>query len=132
MRHGYTTIATCFTALVMAFGLLVPGEASSQSVENDTHLTFEQPVRVPGATLPAGSYAFQLDENRQFVWIFSESDGSVFGPYMTRPRYRNEASERVVILGRPLDAGGVPAVRAWFGPDRHDGRELVYAADGRD
>ena len=132
MRHRYATITIGFTALVMALAVLIPGEASSASVENDTHLRFDHPVCIPGATLPAGSYVFQLDEDRQAVWIFSESNGDVFGPYLVIPRYRIEATRRVVILGRPRNAGDVPAVRAWFGRDRNDGREFVYAANDRD
>ena len=132
MRRDYTTLVTCVTALVMAFALLAPDDASAQRVGLDTHLRFEQPVRIPDATLPAGSYVFRLDENRQFVWIVSDNTGTTFGPYMTRPRHRNEAGDRIVILDRPLLERGAPTVRAWFGRHRNDGRELVYAANGRD
>ena len=132
MRHGDTTMTTCCAALVMALTLLTPGEANSASVEHDTHLTFEYPVRIAGTTLPAGSYVFQLDEGKQAVWIFNEEGGKVFGPYLTRPRSRTTATrERVVIFDRPRDAGGVPAVRAWFGRNNLRGREFVHTADDR-
>ena len=126
-------IATLFAALVMAFALLIPGEASSSSVEHDTHLTFEHPVRISGTTVPAGRYVFQNAKNGHTVWVLSEDDGTVFGPYLTVPRSRTTASrERVVVCERPLAAGGTPTVRAWFGRNQLDGREFVDAPNGRD
>ena len=128
-------ISTLFAALVMAFALLIPAEANffPEGPENDTHLTFEHPVRISGATLPAGRYVFHNDKSGSVVWVLSEDDGTVFGPYLTVPRSRTTASrERVVVFERPLDAGGAPTVRAWFGRNKLDGREFVDAPNGRD
>ena len=119
-------ISILSAALVMAFALLIPAEANffPEGPENDTHLTFEHPVRISGATLPAGSYVFRNDKNGSIVWILSEDDGTVFGPYLTLPRSRTTATrERVVVFERPLDEGGAPTVRAWFGRNTLDGRD---------
>ncbi len=127
-------IATFFAAIVMAFALLIPAEANffTEGPENDTHLTFEHPVRISGTTVPAGRYVFQNARNGHTVWILSEDDGTVFGPYLTLPRSRTRATrERVVIFERTPDAGAAPTIRAWFGRNTLDGREFVDAATGR-
>ena len=131
MRNRYTVFTTGVAALLMGVGLLVPGQAGAASVEFDTHITFKEPVRIPGATLPAGDYVFQRDQNNHAVWVLSETDGAVFGPYLIRPRNRVQASrERLVILERPAKAGTPRTLRAWFGQHQRHGYELVYPTDG--
>ena len=111
MRNCYTVFTTSVAALSVAVGLLVlvPGQAGAANVDFDTHITLEEPVRIPGGTLPAGDYVFQRDQNGEALWIFSESDGVVFGPYLIRGRNKVQASrERLVILERPANAGTLP------------------------
>ncbi len=127
MKHRHATItAICFAALVMAFAPFAPAEANSAGGET-THMTFKHPVRIPGVTLPAGGYVFQLNDNKQAVWIFSEDNSKVFGPYLILPRHRIESTtKRVVIFDRSPEAGGVPTIRAWFGRHRQQGHEFIY------
>ena len=63
-------IATLFAAIVMAFALLIPAEANffTEGPENNTHLTFEHPVRISGTTVPAGRYVFQNARNGHTVY----------------------------------------------------------------
>ncbi len=127
MKHRHATItAICFAALVMAFAPFAPAEANSALGET-THMTFRHAVRIPGVTLPAGRYVFQLNDGRQAVWIFSEDNSKVFGPYLILPRRRIESTtKRVVIFDRSPEAGGVPTIRAWFGRHRQQGHEFIY------
>ena len=75
---------------------------------------------------------FHHDKNGSIVWILSEDDGTVFGPYYTLPRSRTRATrERVVIFERTPDAGAAPTIRAWFGRNTLDGREFVDRATDR-
>ena len=128
MRHRYATItAIGFAALLMVFAFVSSAQAGRVGSGETTHMTFKYPVRIPGVTLPTGSYVFELSENKQVVWVFSEDDGDVFGPYLTRPRQRLEStSRRVIIVDRAADKSGVPVIRAWFGRHQTRGYEFVY------
>ncbi len=130
MRNRQTTIAAiCVATLAMAFAVVAPAEVNGAGVNDTTHMTFKHPVRVPGVTLPAGRYVFQLTQSRDAVWIVSEEDGKVFGPYLTLPRHRIESTtKRVVVFDRSLEAGDVPTIRAWFGRHRQQGHEFIYPA----
>ena len=76
MRHRYATItAIGFAALVMVFAFVTSAQAGWGWSGETTHMTFRHPVRIPGVTLPAGSYVFKLSQNKQVVWVFSEDDG---------------------------------------------------------
>ena len=127
MKHRHATItAICFAALVMAFAPFAPAEASSNGSDT-THMTFEHPVRIPGVTLPAGRYVFQLDDSRDFVRIFTEDYSKEFGPYLVNTRRRiPSTTKRVVMFDRSLEAGGVPTIRAWWSGYREQGHEFVY------
>ena len=133
MKNRQTTIAaTCLATLVMAFALVVPAEADWTRMEETTHMTFKHAVRLPGVTLPAGRYVFQLNENKQAVWILSEDNSKVFGPYLIVPRVRTESTDkRVVIVDRSSEAEAVPTIRAWFGRGEQRGHEFIYPTRGR-
>ena len=137
MKHRHATItAICFAALVMAFAPFAPAEANSKGSDT-THMTFKHPVRIPGVTLPAGRYVFQLNDSRDWVRIFSEDNSKVFGPYLIMPRRRiGSTTKRAVIFDRSPEAGGVPRIRAWFGQghpsadaDWNGGYEFIYLND---
>ncbi len=90
-------------------------------------MTFTYAVRVADVILPAGPYVFRLNPTRDAVWIISEDDGDVFGPYLTRPIHRPERiSKRQIVVERPADADGIPTLRGWFGRYQAFGCELVY------
>ena len=131
MRHRYATItAIGFAALVMVFAFVTSAQAGWGWSGETTHMTFRHPVRIPGVTLPAGSYVFKLSQNKQVVWVFSEDAGEVFGPYLTRPRHRRGSrvtdGRRVILVDRAADGSGVPVLRAWFGRYQNRGYEFVY------
>ena len=127
MKHRHATIAAiCFATLAMAFAVGAPAEANWAGVNATTHMTFKHPVRIPGVTLPAGRYVFQLSDSTRAVWIFSEDHSKVLGPYLILPRRRNESTtKRVVSFDRSPEAGGVPAIRAWFGRGEEQGYEFM-------
>ncbi len=126
MKNRHTTIAGIFATLLMAFAVVVPAQADWTRMNDTTHMTFKHAVRLPGVTLPAGRYVFRLNDGKQAVWIFSEDNSKVFGPYLILPRRRIESTtERVVIFDRSPEAGGVPTIRAWFGRHREQGHEFM-------
>ena len=65
MRKQIVTLALSAAVLIAGLLLSVPAEAAFDS--RTTHMTFDHPVRVPGATLPAGHYVFTVDTSH-VVW----------------------------------------------------------------
>ena len=59
MTHHLTLTASS-VILTAALLLGAPAEAAEMTFDRATHITLEDPVRVPGATLPAGDYVFTL------------------------------------------------------------------------
>ncbi len=123
MRKQISTLALSSAVLIAGLVLGAPAEAADRT----THLTLEHPVRVPGATLPAGHYVFTLNPNHAVVWIRNEDDSHVYGPYFTRPLRRlKSTSQRKIVVERSADVNGIPTLRGWFGRHRERGHEFVY------
>jgi Protein of unknown function (DUF2911) len=105
-------------------------EVAAHASEQDeaTKLTFNQPVEIPGATLPAGTYQFKLlnPEAPYTVHIFSADGTRVLGSVVGIPTSRPEATrETVITFTKPAD--GTPlAIRKWFYPGRRTGIEFIY------
>ncbi len=94
-----------------------------------TVLTFSAPVMVPGATLPAGKYVFELANsrgNRHLVRVRNEANETVATLAQAVPIRRAEASEDVVLQFNPTDRGSAPAIKSWFYPGSRYGHEFVY------
>ncbi len=128
------TLMTTVGFAVLVAGLLVNAPAEANAFEDGTtHLVLEFPVRVPGATLPAGHYVFTVNQSHAVVWIRNEDDGLVYGPYLTRSRQRLESTRtRKIVVERSADANGIPTLRAWFGRYQELGFELVYSRPSGD
>ena len=128
MRKQMLTLALSSAVLIAGLVLSVPAEAATPAFDSrTTHMTFEHPVRVAGATLPAGHYLFTLGASH-VVWIRNEDDGHVYGPYLTLPIQRLErtwASKRKIVVERSADANGIPTLRGWFGRGQQRGYEFV-------
>jgi hypothetical protein len=94
-----------------------------------TYLTFSGPIAVPGMTLPAGTYRFQLadpDSSRRVVQIASQDGTKNFGIFLSMQNQRLEASDKPVIMFQETPAGAPHAVKAWFYPGERGGYEFVY------
>ncbi len=128
MRKQIVTLA--LSSAVLIAGLLLGGPAEAADAAFDgrtTHMTLEHPVRVPGATLPAGDYVFTINPGPGVVWIRNEDDGHVYGPYFTRQLRRfKSTSKRKILVERSADGNGIPTLRGWFGRHSERGHELVW------
>ena len=95
-----------------------------------TYLTFNRPVALPGVSLGAGTYAFEIlnpmgganvvvvrDRNRQRVY-FSGLTNSI-------DRASTPTRDGAVILGEAGRHEAVPIV-AWFPPNTSHGRQFIY------
>ena len=93
------------------------------------HVTFNQPVRLPGVLLPAGTYEFELGPagtHRDIVRV-SGKKGQPFYMGFTRevPRPRGWPNGRVLELTERAP-GAPPAIATWYPLDSASGHAFVY------
>ena len=93
-----------------------------------TNVTFSAPVSVPGHTLPAGTYHFQLADslaNRNIVQIF-DSNNKIVATVLAVPAKRPEPQGDPVITFKETRSDVPPAVHYWYYAGESTGSELVY------
>jgi len=112
--------------------LLVTGALASAQQPNtndQTYVTFSAPVSLPGVTLPAGSYMFQLlnsQANRNVVQVFDHDRTKLYATLLAMPASRPEPADATVITFREAPVNAPPAVQFWYYPGRTDGQEFAY------
>ena len=124
----YRKLMMVFTCLLLVGTMFVP---LSQAGEwnKKTIFTFNEPVEVPGAVLPAGKYVFKLadsDSDRDIVQVFNADESKIFATILAIPDYRMKTPDKTIVTfdERPKDSP--EAVRAWFYPGDNYGIEFVY------
>jgi hypothetical protein len=112
-----------------AITILAASGAHADEWNKKTYLTFSGPVQIPGATLPAGTYLFQLadpDNARHVVMVASKDGTKVYGMFITIPNDRLDTPDENVVLFGESPAGTPQAVQAWWYPGERVGEEFVY------
>ena len=115
-------------SLILAGAVFLPA-ARADERDRMTKLVFDQPVEIPGAVLPAGTYWFILDpyiQNRDVVQIFNEDWSTLCATLITVPTDRGQpaAETEIELAVRP---GQEPEVlMKWYYPGRATGQEFVY------
>jgi hypothetical protein len=95
-----------------------------------TFLTFSGPVALPGVSLSAGTYTFELaDPNASpdVVMVLNRDRTRVFYMGMTQrvTRPAGLSSDRVVVFGEP--AGRTPApIDTWYPSGDSSGHQFLY------
>jgi hypothetical protein len=95
-------------------------------------MTFSAPVQLPGVTLPAGKYRFEMaDVNNaaHTVRVLNEDGTKVIGTFSTisttiPTRDLRDTDTLVMWAERP--AGQPQAAKAWYYPQRSIGEEFIY------
>jgi hypothetical protein len=116
-------------ACAVALATLLASPARADEWNKKTFLTFSGPVQVPGVTLPAGTYTFQLADlsgNRHVVQIFDKDMKKIYTTILAIPDQRLEPTDKPVVLFSEQPAGSPPAIKAWFYPGDSIGDEFVY------
>jgi hypothetical protein len=117
--------------------LLAPGAYAQDTAEAKrlTILTFSDAVQLPGKTLPAGKYRFEIaDVNNAAhnVRVLSEDGQHVIGTFPTiasTQAQRDLSDQNSLVMFSERPAGQPQAVREWFYPGRSIGEEFVYPKD---
>lgn len=132
-----TSIRKAALACVASALLALPLTAAAQGPANqDTFFTFSQSVELPGKTLPAGTYFFQLHDSpshRHIVKVMSQDRKELHATLLAIPYYSNERPSdqpQVRFMETPSQAaaGGATtnAIKIWFYPGNPTGHEFIY------
>jgi len=116
---------------VVLLGVLATSiTGASFNPSRTTHFTFSRAVQLPGVTLPAGTYTFEVvnaNSGSDVVSVRSRDRSKVYLMQITRPVYRQSAStlKASITLGETA-VGTPPPVKAWYPESETRGREFIY------
>jgi hypothetical protein len=119
----------CIAAL-FAVGLSTAAHADEWN--KLTYLTFSGPVNMPGITLPAGTYRFELmdpDSSRRVIRVSDKEGTKHYGIFLSMSDQKSAPSENPVVMFKETPAGSPQAIQSWFYPGETQGYEFVYPHD---
>ena len=110
--------------------LAMSSTGAAMDTRRTTHFTFSGPVQLPGVTLPAGTYTFEVanpDSGSDVVTVKSRDRKKVYLMQFTRSVYRESTGklDATIALGES-SAGNPPPVKAWYPQFETRGREFIY------
>ena len=123
-----------FLALLAAGAAWFAPAARADEWDKQTMLTFNSPVEVPGAVLPAGTYVFRLADSpsdRDIVQIFTDDHKHLMATILAIPAYREEPTDKTVVTFEERPSGSPEALHKWFYPGETEGFEFVYPKSER-
>ncbi|MEO5740345.1 MAG: hypothetical protein ABIS29_07105 [Vicinamibacterales bacterium] len=116
---------------VVLLGVLATSATeASFDTSRTTHFTFSGAVQLPGVTLPAGTYTFEVvntNSGSDIVRVVARDRSKVYLMQFTRAveRARTGDLKATITLGETA-AGTPPPVRAWYPQSETRGREFIY------
>ena len=95
-----------------------------------TYFTFRAEVGLPGTTLPAGSYVFEVmnpDTSADLVRVMNRERTRTYALRFTRTVHRSQEGnlKSTIMLGE-APAGQPQPIKTWFPEDETTGREFIY------
>ncbi len=124
MRRLTSLIAV--SAVALCFSLPAHADESNKL----TVVTFSKSVQLPGVTLPAGRYRFELAdvvESRRVLKVQSEDGKKQLAMLLTVPNELRDIPKDPVVLFRETAEGQPEAVRSYNYPGERTGYELIYS-----
>ncbi|HJZ72476.1 MAG TPA: hypothetical protein VKE51_12110 [Vicinamibacterales bacterium] len=125
-----TTRSGLLTAVAIAVSLAAGAPAAHGwgDASRLTYLTFSGPVALPGVTLTAGTYAFELADPlgaSNIVLVRNRNRTEVFFLGFTR-RVARPASVRSAVTFGESARGEPKPIAVWYPPEMTDGLQFVY------
>ena len=122
------TLGSMVAAGVLAFLMAAP--VAAQPADKRTVFTFNQPVTLPGVTLPAGQYLFRfVDQGHKVLQVLSADGSRVYGMFLMRPSERFEPASQPQVSFMETAEGMPAALNAWWYPGERTGSEFSYPKD---
>ena len=115
-------------SLILAGAVFLPAARAGEA-NQETKLVFSQPVGIPGAVLPAGTYWFILEPftaSRDIVQIFNEDRSTVCATLITVPTERGQPPDETEIELAERPGQEPEALVKWYYPGREMGHEFLY------
>ena len=124
-----TIIAGFVSTLCLLAVLIVLPAAHADQGNQETRVTFSQPVQVPGRVLPAGTYVFVLPDeaNDHFqVRVFNADRSMLVATLLTISAERSKVTDNTVFGLAERGSAQPEAIVTWFYPGETVGHEFVY------
>jgi hypothetical protein len=124
------TIAASFVTLLFLLAvLIVLPTAHADQNNQETIVTFSQPVQIPGRVLPAGTYVFVLPDeaNDHFqVRVFNADHTTLIATLLTVNAERPRPTDNTVFGLAERGSSQPEAIVTWFYPGETSGHEFLY------
>jgi len=117
------------SVLVVLVCALASG-ANAFTSDKRTYFTFNQPVALPGMTLPAGTYMFRIanpDTSRNVIQVANKQGTESFALLHAVQATRPDAPKDSEIRFRETAAGAPPAVGSYWYMGERTGYEFIYS-----
>lgn len=124
------------TMIVAAFCLalvcLVAAPATyADEWDRTTRITVNQPFKIPGMVLPAGTYVLKVvdlggERHVMRVRFLSEDESKIYATVIGIPEFRLDPTEKAVISFHESELNRPRALHSWFYPGHQYGIEFAY------
>lgn len=115
--------------MMIAFVLFFEFAAHADEANQQTKLTFNSPVQIPGHLLSAGTYIFRRadSDDLNLIQIFNADHSALVATVQTISAERlDPAPDTVITLAEP-EAGQPDLLVKWFYPGNTIGHEFLYS-----
>ncbi|MBV8526621.1 MAG: hypothetical protein JOY71_31665 [Acetobacteraceae bacterium] len=122
-------ISSSIAVALLLLATLLAASIRADEWNKKTTVTFSEPVQIPGAVLPAGTYVFKLmdsQSDRNIVQIFNTDETHLFATILAIPDYRSNPSDKTILSFDERPVGQPEALESWFYPGDNYGQEFVY------
>ncbi|HUO16857.1 MAG TPA: hypothetical protein VMX38_17875 [Verrucomicrobiae bacterium] len=121
-------LAAAIVLILGGFAFVPPAHADEWNEQ--TELSFNQPVELPNTILPAGKYWFILannDSDRHIVRVFSSDWSKLYATLNAIPVIRREPTNHTEVKFAERRHDQPEALLDWYYPGRFTGNEFVYS-----
>lgn len=120
------------TGLAVVSSLFFGRTASASEADQETMISFNAPVEMPGQVLLPGTYVFKLADDGadlHTVEVFNSDETKLYGTFETIPTDRSRSTNATAFTLAESSSGTPDAVVKWFYPGSRTGNEFLYPAN---
>jgi hypothetical protein len=123
-------IVHILSAIVVLGVLATSTTGAIPNARRTTNFTFKSAVALPGVTLPAGSYVFEVlnpDSSADLVRVMNPQRSKTYTMQFTRFVHRPQQGDLKATITLGEATSGTPQpIKTWFPESETTGREFIY------